>query len=65
LEDFIADTDEEYMDLAVRWATEGRDTLAQWRLRLRNLMFLSPLAQGYVEAVEDAYRELWRGWCKG
>ena len=65
LDDFIADTDEEYVGQAVGWATVGQHTLAQWRLRLRDKVLLSPLAQGYVEAVEDAYRELWRGWCKG
>jgi predicted O-linked N-acetylglucosamine transferase (SPINDLY family) len=62
LGDFLAADDGEYVAIARRWATEGVATLAQWRGRLRGLMFKSPLAQGYVEAVEATYRELWRGY---
>jgi protein O-GlcNAc transferase len=64
LEDFVVKDDEEYIATAKRWATEGVDTLAQWRGRLRELVFKSPLAQGYVEAVEDAYRDMWKDWCE-
>lgn len=64
MDDFIAKDEDDYVRLAVRWAREGRETLAQWRLQLRKLMFQSPLVQNYVEAVEDKYRELWREWCK-
>lgn len=64
LEDFIADDDEAYVRLAIAWSTEGRQPLSQWRAKLRGLMFNSPLIQKYVERVEDAYRELWRDWCK-
>jgi predicted O-linked N-acetylglucosamine transferase (SPINDLY family) len=64
LDDFVASDEESYVRLAVRWATEGRETLAQWRLQLRKLMFNSPLIQGYVEAVEDTYRDLFREWAK-
>jgi predicted O-linked N-acetylglucosamine transferase (SPINDLY family) len=64
LDDFIADDEASYIKLARRWATEGKKPLAEWRLRLRAAMFKSPLAQGYVEAVEGAYRELWRAYCK-
>ncbi len=64
MNDFIASNEDEYVRLAVRWATEGRDKLAQWRLQLRKLMFNSPLIQGYMETVEDTYRDLFRDWCK-
>jgi len=60
MEDFAAAGEDGYVKLAVRWATEGRETLAQWRLGLRKLMFNSPLIQGYVEAVEATYRTLWK-----
>ena len=64
LEDFVVKDADEYVATARRWATEGVETLAQWRGRLRELVFKSPLAQGYVEAVEDAYRELFRDWAR-
>jgi protein O-GlcNAc transferase len=63
LEDFIAYDEPEYVFIARRWATEGRKTLGDWRGRLRELMFRSPLAQGYLESVEATYRDLWREWC--
>jgi len=64
LQDFIARDPEGYVELATRWATEGRQTLAQWRLQLRQLMFKSPLIQGYVQAVEKTYEGLWRTYCQ-
>ena len=66
MDDFIAADDDEYVRLAVAWATERKGDLAHyWRPNLRALILNSPLAVGYVEAVENAYRELWRAWCKG
>jgi protein O-GlcNAc transferase len=64
MRDFIAESEDDYVRLAVRWAYEGRDTLASWRVVLRQLVFNSPLIQGYVESVEAAYRDLFRAWCK-
>jgi protein O-GlcNAc transferase len=64
LDDFAAPDEESYVRLAVRWATEGRESLAQWRMVLREKMFQSPLIQGYVEATEAVYRDLWKEWVK-
>jgi protein O-GlcNAc transferase len=64
MQDFIANSEEDYVKLAVRWATEGQQTLAEWRVQLRKQVFNSRLIQGYVESVEGIYRDLWRDWCK-
>lgn len=63
LTDFIATTPEQYVDLAVSWVTTRKHELAALRPTLRARFQASPIVAGYVEAVEDAYRALWRAWC--
>ena len=63
MEDFIAKTEDDYVRLAVEWVTSRRHELAWIRAGLRAKMRASPLNVGYVEAVERAYRMLWKEWC--
>jgi protein O-GlcNAc transferase len=63
LTDFIAETREEYVDKAVEWVTTRKDELAALRPTLRQRFCESPVCAGYVDAVEVAYRGLWRAWC--
>jgi predicted O-linked N-acetylglucosamine transferase (SPINDLY family) len=64
LPDMIADSDDAYIAAAVR-AVANLDALAALRAGLRTRMEASPLrdAKGLAQAVEDAYRLLWRDWC--
>jgi predicted O-linked N-acetylglucosamine transferase (SPINDLY family) len=62
MEDFIANTAEDYVRLGVRWSLEGRQQLAQWRIQLRKRVFNSVLVQNYPTRVEDVYRDLWKEW---
>jgi len=66
LAQFIAETPQAYVAIAQTWASpERRRYLAVIRDTLRGVMQGSELrGLGYVRAVEDAYRELWRGWCR-
>jgi predicted O-linked N-acetylglucosamine transferase (SPINDLY family) len=61
LGDWIADTKEGYVALAVSWASR-RDELAALRRELRERVARSPLrdARGLTRAIEDAYRTMWR-----
>ena len=64
LDDLIARTPDEYVEIAARLADDpGR--LARERTTLRQRLLASPLgnADVYTRAVEAAYRELWRRWC--
>lgn len=63
LEDFIAHTHEEYITKAIEWVTTRKHELAAIRHNLRAQCDASPIRQGYVEAVEQAYRQAWREWC--
>lgn len=63
LPQFIAHTPAEYIETAVSWVTDRRDELAQIRAGLRATCVASPIQQGYLEAVEAAYRAIWREWC--
>ncbi len=61
--DCVATTREEYIDKAVALVTTHRERLAQIRREARETMRASPIMMGYVEAVEQRYREPWRAWC--
>lgn len=55
---------DEYVERAVA-LNEQRQELATVRRHLRDVMCVSALCNHkvYVQAVEDAYREMWRRWC--
>ena len=63
LTDWIAETEAEYVELAVRKATDLR-ALAALRGRLRGIV-TSVIGdqQAYVRSVEAEYRQLWQRWC--
>ena len=65
LGELIAETPREYVDTALRLASE-RDRLSTLRLELRSRMATSPLCDqaGLARAVEHAYRTMWRRWCE-
>lgn len=63
LPDFIATSHEDYIDKAVAWVTTRKAELAQIRLKLPAIADASPIRQGYLEAVEAAFRGIWREWC--
>lgn len=59
----VAYAEQDYIDRAVALVTTARDRLAGWRATARDRMRASPIMTGYVEAVEAAYRTLWRDYC--
>jgi predicted O-linked N-acetylglucosamine transferase (SPINDLY family) len=63
LTDFIAETEADYVEKAVAWVTTRKDELAAIRLGLRAQFIASPIITGYTDAVEVAYRDLWRAYC--
>ena len=64
LPELVAQTPEEYMDIAVSLAGD-LPRLAELRKTLRERMKNSPLmdAQRFARNVEAAYRDMWRKWC--
>ncbi len=64
LGELIARSVDEYVELAVRLATD-RKRLAELRGTLRERMLGSPLvdAKQFAREVEAAYRQMWRTWC--
>jgi Predicted O-linked N-acetylglucosamine transferase, SPINDLY family len=64
LSDWIAQTCEEYVDLATQKATDLQ-SLAALRQQLRGIFNASVLGNqpAYVHAVEQEYRKLWQTWC--
>jgi protein O-GlcNAc transferase len=64
LSDFLADSEEGYVKLAVAKATDI-DSLAQLRAGLRARMAASEFGDGlrFCRAVEAAYIEMWLRWC--
>lgn len=64
LPEFIAQTEEEYIAIAQRYA-QDLPALAAIRKGLRQKMQLSPLMNGgqVTADLEQAYREVWREWC--
>ena len=65
LPNFAVKTEQEYEDAAVELVTTERDQLASVRASLRGVMIESKLNKGYLRAMEDAYRALWRRRCLG
>lgn len=63
LTDFIAHSTDEYITKAVEWVTTRKPELATIRAGLRERCDQSPIRAGYLEAVEQAYRQVWREWC--
>jgi len=63
LEQFITETPEDYINKAVSWVTTRKDELSGIRRTLRTTFKESPILNGYVPAVEMAYRSLWREYC--
>ena len=62
----IAGDEDAYIRLAAELATQpGR--LAAMREGLRERFMASPVMDGqrYTRFVEQAYREMWRQWCRG
>jgi protein O-GlcNAc transferase len=63
LDGWAADTPEEYVALAVRWAGE-LDNLARLRAGLRDRMLPTLCdAQRFTRGLEEAYRTMWRRRC--
>ena len=60
LEDWIADTEDEYVEIA-KLAASDLSALATLRAQLRDRLLASPLCNGpdFVSALEDVYYELW------
>ena len=64
LNNFIAHTDKEYIELARNLSTDI-DILEGIRYGLREKLITSPLCQGkpYAQFIESAYQTMWRNWC--
>jgi predicted O-linked N-acetylglucosamine transferase (SPINDLY family) len=65
LEELIAETPEAYVAKAVELASR-QEHLAGLRTELRARMAASPLcdAKSLAHAIEEAYRDMWRRWCR-
>jgi predicted O-linked N-acetylglucosamine transferase (SPINDLY family) len=66
LPDLIAQTPEEYVNAAI-FLAEAVKKMPDLRRNVREALRSSPLMDeaGLVRSVEDAYREMWVGWCGG
>ncbi len=64
LGDWIANSTEEYVDLAVRRASDA-EGLGRLRQTLRDRVRRSPLLDTgvFTASLEEAYRQMWRRWC--
>ena len=64
LTDLIAQTEDEYVQIAVQLAAD-RNRLVRERETLRERLLGSPVANPelYTRALEATYRELWQRWC--
>ncbi len=65
LDEFVARSAEEYVDLAVR-AAHDRPRLAALRASMRERVAASLLgdAARFVRTLEQAYRGMWHAWCR-
>lgn len=63
-DDWVAQTEEEYIDIAVALASDI-DALENTRRTMRDKMKASPLMdeRAFVDRVEGAYRQMWQKWC--
>jgi predicted O-linked N-acetylglucosamine transferase (SPINDLY family) len=57
--EWIAETRVGYRELAIRLANQP-ESIHKARKTLRQELLQSPILVGYVEAVEDAYHDMWR-----
>jgi len=64
LPDWIAETPEQYVQLAIQKASDLQ-SLAALRQRLRDIFTSSVIGDpaAYAKAVEKKYRQLWQEWC--
>ncbi len=64
--DWVAERPDDLAAIALRLGTD-REGLAELRARLRDEIEHSALVDvaGFTECLEDAYRAMWRAWCKG
>lgn len=64
LPEWVADNVEQYIDLAASLA-DDRDRLRELRRNLRARVAQSPLmdAPRFAREVEEAYIQMWQGWC--
>lgn len=64
LSEFIADTEEEYIEYAVCLANSG-EKLSDLRKSLRTIFEDSGLCDGlsFTRNVESTYRQVWQSWC--
>jgi predicted O-linked N-acetylglucosamine transferase (SPINDLY family) len=64
LADWIAETQEQYVALAIQKASDLQ-SLAALRQQLRGIFTASVIGDqaAYARAVEQEYRQLWREWC--
>ena len=65
LSEWIANSTQEYVEIAARWARDPR-RLAALRRQLRTRMASSPLtdASAFTRHLETAYRSMWQRWCR-
>ncbi|UCE47215.1 MAG: hypothetical protein JSW47_16620, partial [Phycisphaerales bacterium] len=65
LESLVASTHQEYVDKASTLA-QDLETLVEMRFSMRKRMAASTLcdARAFARSVENAYRDMWRKWCK-
>jgi predicted O-linked N-acetylglucosamine transferase (SPINDLY family) len=66
LPEWIAETPDEYVRLAVQWANDV-PKLAALRAGLRERVRRSKLcdAEAFTRHLENAFRDMWRKWCAG
>ena len=64
LPEFVANTPEEYVQIAVRFAND-LPRLREIRAGMRERLMASPLLDGarYTRNLEAAYRRVWQTWC--
>ena len=65
LTSWIAQSPEDYVRLAVRYASDA-PLLAELRRSLRQRIERSPIMDeaGFARDLERAYRSLWQAWCR-
>ena len=65
LQELLASSREQYVDIAIHLLAADLDRLAELRRSMRQRMQSSPLmdAKSFARDVEEIYRELWRRWC--
>jgi predicted O-linked N-acetylglucosamine transferase (SPINDLY family) len=64
MDDWVAQTDDDYVAIALRAGREP-ERVAALRQNMRERLRASPCgdAPRYTRAVEQVYRQMWRKWC--